>query len=649
MPNDKLTDQLQQLKDFCSKCEKELVVYFNWALENDGILSTDEIENINKLNAEIQIIKKRIAQIEKAKGINSVEPEKNLLSKATDFVTNVYDKTVEVISDTVEYVTEVVSDFVSDTTSINDSVGKGGKNNAEDVIKIKILLNRVNNAGLTEDNPNCADKTIQSILNYQNKIGTKATGLILPDDETWCSLKDYIIKPSENNNQQNTPKKLVYEDMVVNMHGQEFLDKLVKICKNLGLDPNFMLSTMYVECRFNPKAQNPKSKASGLIQFMPSTAVGLGTTVDNILKLKAIDQLDWVEKYYNSFKSLLPKIKEPAESYFVVFYPAAIGKPDSYILGSERSDDYAKKVASQNGIYDLNKNGYITKGEVLKYQREHNYKDVYLQLSDNDNQNEIIPSSSLKGQVGKNKLNKKEDVAAIQKLLNNFSYTFNINGNFDYNLSKAIIKFQSDVLKYSNPDGIVDPGQKTWRVLNGEKIENTNSASPTPSNKPKWISIAEAEIGQKEISGSENNSRILEYHSSTSGKATSETIHWCSAFVNWVMTKSGYTGTNNAVATSWAKWGKKINQPAYGSIAVIDWDGPGPGWKGHVGFVVGKKGSSILLLGGNQSDAVNISSFSTNRVIAYIYPSNFDIPSNYLNLGESNIDNGNDLDINKTR
>jgi hypothetical protein len=46
MPNDKLTDQLQQLKDFCSKCEKELVVYFNWALENDGILSTDEIENI---------------------------------------------------------------------------------------------------------------------------------------------------------------------------------------------------------------------------------------------------------------------------------------------------------------------------------------------------------------------------------------------------------------------------------------------------------------------------------------------------------------------------------------------------------------------------------------------------------------------------
>jgi uncharacterized protein (TIGR02594 family) len=649
MPDDKLSDQLQQLKDFCSKCEKELVVYFNWALENDGILSTDEIENINKLNAEIQIIKKRIAQIEKAKGINSVEPEKNLLSKATDFVSNVYDKTVEVISDTVEYVTEVVSDFVSDTTSINDSVGKGGKNSPEDVIKIKILLNRVNNAGLTEDNPNCADKTIQSILNYQNKIGTKATGLILPDDETWFSLKDNIIKPSENNNQQNAPKKLVYEDMVVNMHGQEFLDKLVKICKNLGLDPNFMLSTMYVECRFNPKAQNPKSKASGLIQFMPSTAVGLGTTVDNIIKLKAIDQLDWVEKYYNSFKSLLPKIKEPAESYFVVFYPAAIGKPDSYVLGSEKSDDYAKLVASQNGIYDLNKNGYITKGEVLKYQREHNYKDVYLQLSGNDNQNEIIPSKNLQGQVGKNKLNKKEDVAAIQKLLNNFSYQFNINGYFDDNLSKAIIKFQSDVLKYANPDGIVDPGQKTWRVLNGEKVENTSTASPTPSNKPKWISIAEAEIGQKEISGSENNSRILEYHSSTSGKATSETVHWCSAFVNWVMTKSGYTGTNNAVATSWAKWGKKISQPAYGSIAVIDWDGPGPGWKGHVGFVVGKKGSSILLLGGNQSDAVNISSFSTNRVIAYIYPSNFDIPSNYLNLGESNIDNGNDLDINKTR
>lgn len=649
MPNDKLSDQLNQLKDFCSKCEKELVVYFNWALENDGILTSDEIEKINKLNGEIQIIKKRIAQIEKAKGISSVEAEKSVLNSAAELLTNAIDKTVDIVVETVEYVSNIITDFVEDTTSIKDSVGKGGKNLPEDVIKIKILLNKVNNAGLTEDNPNCAEKTIQSILNYQKRIGTEATAIIHPNDDTWCSLKDNLIKPLENNNNQTAPKKLVYEDMVVGMHGQEFLNKLVKICTNLGLEPNFMLSTMYVESRFNPKAQNPKSKASGLIQFMPSTAIGLGTTIDSILKLRAIDQLDWVEKYYSSFKSLLPKIKEPAESYFVVFYPAAIGKPDNYVLGSEKSDDYAKLVASQNGIYDLNKNGYITKGEVLKYQREHNYKDVYLQLSEADKKDEIIPSKTLQGQVGKNKLNKKEDVAAIQKLLNSFGHKFSVNGIFDDLLSSAIIKFQSDILKYSHPDGIVDPGQKTWRVLNGEKIESTNATSSTPSSKPNWIKIAEAEIGQKEISGNENNSRILEYHASTLGKANSETVHWCSAFVNWVMTKSGYTGTNNAVAISWAKWGKKVNQPSYGSIAVIDWDGKGPGWQGHVGFVVGKKGSSILLLGGNQSDAVNISSFNSNKVIAYVYPSNFDIPNDYLNFGESYADNGDDLGIANTR
>ena len=36
---------------------------------------------------------------------------------------------------------------------------------------------------------------------------------------------------------------------------------------------------------------------------------------------------------------------------------------------------------------------------------------------------------------------------------------------------------------------------------------------------------------------------------------------------------------------------------------------------GHVGFYAGEEGNNVLVLGGNQSDAVNIRPFPWNRVL----------------------------------
>ena len=123
------------------------------------------------------------------------------------------------------------------------------------------------------------------------------------------------------------------------------------------------------------------------------------------------------------------------------------------------------------------------------------------------------------------------------------------------------------------------------------------------SGKPNWIVIAEAEKGQKEAVGGKHNARILEYHAATSGKASSDEVAWCSSFVNWVMEKAGKGKTGSALAVSWAKYGKKLEQPCYGCIAVMSY---GNGF-GHVGFVVGKKGAKLLFLGGNQSDTRTLS------------------------------------------
>jgi uncharacterized protein (TIGR02594 family) len=115
----------------------------------------------------------------------------------------------------------------------------------------------------------------------------------------------------------------------------------------------------------------------------------------------------------------------------------------------------------------------------------------------------------------------------------------------------------------------------------------------------KYLEIATQEIGQVEISGDADNPRILEYFQAVSYRAQHDEVAWCAAFVNWCLLKAGIKGTNSASAFSFMQWGVEV-KPCLGSIAVIDY---GNG-KGHVGFLVGWRGPSFVLLGGNQSNAV---------------------------------------------
>ena len=234
--------------------------------------------------------------------------------------------------------------------------------------------------------------------------------------------------------------------------------------------------------------------------------------------------------------------------------------------------------------------------------------------------------------VGRGGVNSRSDTKIVQQLLNDALKStpgfrpLAVDGIAGPKTNAAIEMFQRKNLGWA--DGRVDPGGKTLAALN--KNMSPVPSSPTPQagsigGDPRWITIAKAEIGTKEIKGASHNPRVVEYHDTT-GKFGNDETAWCSSFVNWVMIRSGHAGTNSAVATSWRNWGKKLDQPAYGAIAVIDWDGPGPGWQGHVGFVVGKSGNSIQLLGGNQSDAVNVKNFGTGKVIAYVVPSNYEVP-----------------------
>ena len=136
------------------------------------------------------------------------------------------------------------------------------------------------------------------------------------------------------------------------------------------------------------------------------------------------------------------------------------------------------------------------------------------------------------------------------------------------------------------------------------------------SGKPKWIVIAEKEVGVKERTGGENK-RILEYHDATSLNASEDEIAWCSSFVNWVMRECGMERTNSAQARSWLQF---KNDKKFKKHAIVIFKRGNSKWQGHVGFALEDKGDAIRVLGGNQGNSVSISSYKKSDVLGYVWP-----------------------------
>lgn len=92
-------------------------------------------------------------------------------------------------------------------------------------------------------------------------------------------------------------------------------------------------------------------------------------------------------------------------------------------------------------------------------------------------------------------------------------------------------------------------------------------------------------------------------------KVNPSRVPWCAAFVNGILSQTGRQGTGSNAAASFAKYKSPTKTPKKGDIVVM---------RGHVGFFqsfVGK--GRVAVLGGNQSNRVKISAFSTRKVLSY--------------------------------
>lgn len=136
--------------------------------------------------------------------------------------------------------------------------------------------------------------------------------------------------------------------------------ELIETANKLGINPAALDTVIFAESGRKLTAVNSNGGATGLIQFIPSTARSLGTSTSEIYNMNYAQQFDLIYKYFvlQMQYNKISKINRNVDVYLLVFYPKAVNKPLNYVLPLTQKEYLANK-----GL-DTGKKGYITVQDI---------------------------------------------------------------------------------------------------------------------------------------------------------------------------------------------------------------------------------------------------------------------------------------------
>lgn len=147
-----------------------------------------------------------------------------------------------------------------------------------------------------------------------------------------------------------------------------------------------------------------------------------------------------------------------------------------------------------------------------------------------------------------------------------------------------------------------------------------------------WLIEARRHIGQKEVPGPGVNAWLRDlWHGLPGGPwfwqhygKDDSKLPWCGAFMAGVFRKVGISlPARYASAAGWLEWGTRLDTPTRGCVVVFSRQGGG-----HVGIVVGRdQRDRLIVLGGNQGDAVTEAPFDRSRVTGFRWPPGVPVPT----------------------
>jgi uncharacterized protein (TIGR02594 family) len=142
-----------------------------------------------------------------------------------------------------------------------------------------------------------------------------------------------------------------------------------------------------------------------------------------------------------------------------------------------------------------------------------------------------------------------------------------------------------------------------------------------------WFDVATKFVGTKEYPGNPNNPAIMNWAKRVGRflgiRYDGDHVPWCGLFIAYCTIEAGLTPPSVAVrASEWAKWGVPLRQGARGAVLVFTRDGGG-----HVGLYHSEDATHYHVLGGNQSDMVNVTKIAKTRCSAIRWPAGVPLPT----------------------
>src|SRR5262245_59490504 len=134
------------------------------------------------------------------------------------------------------------------------------------------------------------------------------------------------------------------------LRGQpHFWLELQAVAARLKTQPEWLLNVMASESQLDPSARNslPGQTASGLLQFIESTAQGMGTTTAVIRRMSPLEQLHLVERYLTPFRNRLNSL---ADVYLAVFRGFIIEGGDAIAVAPLDNSSREQRIYSLNKL-----------------------------------------------------------------------------------------------------------------------------------------------------------------------------------------------------------------------------------------------------------------------------------------------------------
>lgn len=131
---------------------------------------------------------------------------------------------------------------------------------------------------------------------------------------------------------------------------------------------------------------------------------------------------------------------------------------------------------------------------------------------------------------------------------------------------------------------------------------------------PRMLIEALALHGTHEAPGERDNPDILGWAAELGGEVakvyTHDSVAWCGLFVAIAAKRAFWPVVDRPLwAANWLKWGVEVATPMLGDILVFTRPGGN-----HVGFYVGEDATHFHVLGGNQTDQVNVVRIAKSRL-----------------------------------